>query len=107
MNTGLNAFLLSPDREKLMLEALRQNKAVRFRFSVAEQPGNGYQVLNHPTKKLVYRLKPVVTYSTAVIEIRPLFDGPIAFRITLEKRNERAEYEVNWAGWISGFPWVR
>jgi len=107
LNTGLNAFLLSPDRERLILEALRQNKAVRFRFSVPEQPGNGAQVVNHPTKELVYRLKPVVSYSTAVIEIRPLFDGPIAFQITLEKGNERADYEVNWAGWVSGFPWIR
>lgn len=107
LNVGLNAFLLSADRERLVLEALRQNKAIHFRFTVPEQPGNGYQVVNHPTKELVYRLKPVVTQSTAVIEIRPLFDGPIAFQITLEKGNERADYEVNWAGWISGFPWAR
>lgn len=107
LNVGLNAFLLSADRERLLLEALRQNKAIRLRFNVPEKPASGYQVLNDPAKGSVYQLKPVVTQSTAVIEIRPLFDGPIAFQISLQKGDERSDYEVNWAGWVSGFPWAR
>lgn len=107
LNVGLNAFLISAKREELLLAALRQNKAVRIRFRVPEQAGNGYQVVNHPTKKLTYRLKPVVMQSEAVIEIRPLFNGSIAFQVTLEKGDERFEYDINWAGWISGFPWAR
>src|SRR3989338_1762651 len=59
LNAGLNAFLTSPGREELLLEALRQNKAVRLQFSVPEAEED-YEMTNHPTKPLVYRLEPKI-----------------------------------------------
>lgn len=100
LNTGLNAFLNSPERETMLLDALRHNKAVELRFSIPSED-KAYQVLDHPTKPLLYRLKPMVQSVPASIEIKPLLDKPIAFQITLEKNNRRSQYEVDWAGGLA------
>lgn len=97
LNAGLNAFLASPDRETALLEALRQNKAIQLRFSVPEQ-GKAYQVMNHPTKPLAYRLEPMTSLTPASIDIQPLLDEPIAFQIVLHKGTERYRYHVDWSG---------
>ena len=101
LNTGIQTFLLEAHREIYLLKALRENKAVRVNFSRPQQA----QVLVEPGNKEVYQLKPTVTHAPATIEIRPLLDGPIAFQITLEEGHDRYVYDVNWAGWVSGFPW--
>ena len=102
LNAGLNAFLNSTDRENLMLEALRSNKAVQLRFSIPEK-GPGYEVLDHPTKPLLYRLEEEAKNVPVAVEILPLLDGPIAFQISVEKGKERLIYDVDWTGKIMGF----
>jgi len=104
LNIGLNAFLTSPEREALLLKALRNNKAVQLKFTVPETSSDFDMV---KTQKLVYRLKPLVERVPAVIEVRPILDGPIAFEIVIEKGRDIHIYDVNWSGWISGFPYAR
>ena len=99
LNTALNAFLTSAGRETTLLEALRQNKAIKLRFSILEEE-NTYEIETHPTKPLLYHLEPVTRRIPVVIEIRPLLDSPMAFQITLENGNEHCLYNVDWAGKI-------
>jgi len=106
LNIGLNAFLTSPEREALLLKALRNNKAVQLKFTMPEKSSD-FDMVDHPTQKLVYRLKPLVRQVPAVIEVRPILDGPIAFEIVIEKGRDIHIYDVNWSGWISGFPYAR
>lgn len=101
LNTALNAFLTSSGRETMLLEALRRNKAIQLRFSVPETAAGAYQVIMHPTKPLLYRLKPASTSVPATIKIKPLLDKPIAFQISIQKGNERHAYNVDWSGKIS------
>ena len=98
LNTALNAFLTSAERETLLLEALRQNKSIRLRFSVREEENGTYEMEEHPTKELAYHLTPVVRSVPIVIEIKPLLDRPVAFQVSLVKGNERRLYEVGWSG---------
>ncbi|MBI4368091.1 MAG: hypothetical protein HY588_01715 [Candidatus Omnitrophica bacterium] len=100
LNAGLNTFLTSPGREELLLEALRQDKAVRLQFSVPEAEED-YEMTNHPTKPLAYRLEPKIRQVPTSIEIRPLLDQPAAFQIVLAKGDARYAYSVDWAGNIS------
>lgn len=102
LNVGLNTFLISPERETLLLQALRDNKAVRLRFSVPEQT-SGYEMLRHPTKPLLYRLEEEVRNIPVTIEIQPLLDGQAAFQITVERDAERLIYDVDWTGKVVGF----
>ena len=98
LNTALNAFLTSAQRETLLLEALRQNKAIRLRFPVQEEQEGVYEMDEHPTKELVVHLRPVVRSVSIVIEIRPLLDRPIAFQVSLVKGDTRRLYDVDWSG---------
>jgi len=61
------------------LKALRDGKAVRLRFTVPKQSSD-YEMLQHPTKPLLYRLEPVTKEEPVSIEIQPLLDGPLAFK---------------------------
>jgi hypothetical protein len=101
LNTALNAFLTSAERETLLLEALRQNKAIRLRFSVREEQEDVYEMETHPTKDLVLHLKPVVRSVPIVIEIRPLLDRPVAFQVSVVRDKARRMYEVDWSGKMS------
>lgn len=101
LNAGLNAFLTSSKRETMLLDALRQNKSVQLRFSVPEIVEDAYEVIDHPTKPLLYRLEPVKRLVPTTVEIKPFLDKPIAFEITLQKGSERHHYEVDWAGRIA------
>ena len=101
LNMALNAFLGSAERETLLLEALRQNKAIRLRFSVREEQEGVYEMETHPTKDLVLHLKPVVRSVPIVIEIRPLLDRPVAFQVSLVRDKTRRTYEVDWSGKMS------
>lgn len=101
LNAALNAFLTSPERETLLLEALRQNKSIRLRFSLREEERGAYEIEEHPTKELLFQLKPVVRSVPAVIDIKPLLDRPVAFHVSLTKGNDTCLYEVDWSGKIS------
>lgn len=101
LNAALNAFLTSAERETLLLEALRQNKAIRLRFSVREEQEGVYEMETHPTKDLVVHLKPVVRSVPIVIEIRPLLDRPVAFQVSVVRDRTRRMYEVDWSGKMS------
>jgi hypothetical protein len=103
LNVGLNAFLSSKDRESLLLEALRADKAVRLRFMIPEKSPGDFEMINHPTKPLLYRLEPEVKRVPVVVRIQPLLDGPVAFQITVEKDGENLNYDVDWAGQVIGF----
>lgn len=100
LNAGLNAFLTKPGRENLLLEALRQNKSVQLKFFIP-RVGTDYEMVPHPTKPLLYRLEPIQKGVPAVVEIKPLLDQPIAFKITLKRGEERFSYDVDWAGHIT------
>ena len=100
LNAALNSFLTSPEREALLLGALREDKAIRLRFAVPEQ-GEDYEMISNPDKPLLFQLKPVIREVPATVEIRPVLDQPIAFKITLKKGNERHLYQVDWAGNIT------
>jgi hypothetical protein len=93
LNIGLNAFLASTGRETLLLDALRENKAVQLRFSVPEEK----TVLRLP----FYEAEPTAPSIPASIEIKPLLDRPVAFQISLEKEGGRNSYNVDWAGKIT------
>ncbi len=99
LNAGLNAFLSSRDREELLLQALRANKAVMLRFKIPQKTGQT-ELLTHPTKPLLYRLEPEVKEIPVSIQIHPLLDGPLAFRITLEEGAKVLMCEVDWLGQI-------
>ena len=99
LNVGLNAFLTSPNRETLLLDALRQNKSVRVRFS-ASTGEQTYQVLQHPEKPLVYRLEPVDETTPVSIELQPFLDGPVAFQVAVESSGRRFSYNIDWSGKI-------
>ena len=75
-------------------------KAIRLRFSVPEQ-GKDYEMISNPDKPLLFQLKPVIREVPATVEIRPVLDQPIAFKITLKKGDERHLYQVDWAGNIT------
>ena len=98
LNTALDAFLTSAGRETLLLEALRQNKSIRLRFSVQEEENGVYEMETDPTKELVFHLTPLVRSVPIVIEIKPLLDRPVAFQVSLVKGNEKRLYEVDWSG---------
>lgn len=100
LNAALNSFLTQAGRETLLLEALRQNRAVRLQLNVPQKE-NEYRVIDNPDRPLAYRLEPVVHAVPATIEIRPLLDQPAAFKITLKKGNERYVYDVDWSGRIT------
>ena len=101
LNAGLNSFLGAPEREAMLLQALRENKAVRIELSIPEEDSVP-KVVNSPTKPLLYRLKPAFHTVPVLVAIKPLLDGPNAFEITLEKGNETSRVEVDWAGGIAG-----
>ena len=98
LNTALNAFLTSAERETLLLEALRQNKSIRLRFSVREEENGVYGMETDSTKELVFHLTPVVRSVPIVIEIKPLLDRPVAFQVSIVKENTRRTYQVDWSG---------
>ena len=101
LNAGLNAFLTSPERETMLLEALRKNKSVQLHLSVPEKD-SAPQVVTNPKKPLLYQLKPMIHAVPVLVAIKPLLDGPLAFEITLEKGKEHSTYDVDWAGGIAG-----
>ena len=100
LNAALNSFLTSSERENMLLQALREDKAVRLEFSVPEVQ-EGYDMVVHPTKPLLYQLKPIVKNVRTVIEVKPLLDQPVAFQIELKKGSESHLYHVDWSGNIS------
>ncbi len=97
LNAGLNVFLTSAERETTLLNALRQNKSVQIKFPVSENE-NAYEVVDHPTKPLLYHLQPAVRNTSATVEVKPLLDKPIAFQITLTKDGEEHLYSIDWSG---------
>ncbi len=99
LNTALNSFLTQSGRETLLLEALRQNRSVRLQFNIPQKETE-YRIVDNPDKPLAYRFEPVVHAVSAIIEIKPLLDQPVAFEITLKKGNERYIYDVDWSGRI-------
>lgn len=100
INTGLDQFLMSPSREITLLEALRQNKAVRLQFSIPYAKPGEYHMVDHPYKKQLYRFEPLVESISVAIEIQPILDEPIAFHITLTNGSEVHSYKVDWTGKI-------
>lgn len=100
LNAGLNAFLNSVGRETMLLEALRQDRAVQLRFQVP-QSENTYKMIDHPTKPLVYHLESANRSLAAAVEIKPFLDKPVAFEITLRQGKGKHRYQVDWAGQIA------
>ena len=99
-NAGLNSFLTQAGRETLLLEALRHNRAVRLRFEIPQKTGE-FQMIDNPDRPLAPQLESVIRTVPVAIEIKPLFDKPVAFEITLKKGNERYVYDVDWSGRIT------
>jgi hypothetical protein len=99
INRALNAFFETSSRADLVLEALRQSKAIRLSFKVQEKT-DGYKMAKDPSKELLYHFEPLMKSVPVVVEIRPLLDGPIAFEITLSRQESVSSYAVDWAGKI-------
>jgi len=97
LNTGLNAFLASGERETMLLEALRQNKGVHLRFKAPMQTSE-YQIAPYPGREIAFQLQPEVREVAITVDIQPLLDGPIAFKIKIQKGNDTFDYNVNWSG---------
>jgi len=100
INKGLNAYLTSTMREKLMLKAMRENKSVELRFNVSEETSD-YVMVPHPRRELLFHYAPEVKQVETVIEIQPLMDGPNAFQVTLRKSGEDSIFHVDWHGEIT------
>ena len=100
LNTGLDTFLMSPSRETILLEALRQNKAVRLQFSISQAKPGEYRMVNHPYKTLLSRFEPLTESIPVTITIQPILDEPVAFHITLTKDGESHVYKVDWSSKI-------
>lgn len=77
LNAGLNIFLTSSERETVLLDALRKNESVQIKFPVSENE------------------------DVSTIEVKPLLDQPIAFKITLIKDGEEHLYRVDWSGHVA------
>ncbi|MBI4358027.1 MAG: hypothetical protein HY584_01885 [Candidatus Omnitrophica bacterium] len=101
LNAALNHFLTSPGRETMLLDALRNNKAVRLEFFIPKEEKE-YEMIRYRDKAVLYRLEPTtrIRKIPATIEVRPLLDKPIAFQITLRKDHQRFIYDVDWSGKI-------
>jgi len=98
LDAGIAALLASDTREEIILEALRQNMAVRLNFSVPEEPVSSETRKRRRDRRLIDEPQDLAVS----LEFRPLLDGPTAFEITLEKGRSRYCYDVNWAGRIDG-----
>ena len=105
LNAGLNAFLTSPGREAVLLDALRYEKAIRVSF-VTPQGESVADLVKDPSKPLLYRFEPESRAQYASVEIQPLLDGPNAFRILVKKDMTYLVYDINWAGNIAHFKQV-
>lgn len=107
LNTALNHFLTFSERETLLLEALRQNKSIRLKFSIQEEDPTAFEMESDSTKELLFHLEPVIKSIPTVIDIKPLLDGPVAFQVSLVKGNVRRFYEVDWSGKTNRVPGER
>ncbi len=100
LRAGLNTFLSSVGREKMLLEALRQNKAIRISFMTPKGQSVA-DTLKDPANPVLYQFEPAFRAQRASVEIQPFFDEQNAFRILVRKETTYQVYDIGWAGNIA------